>query len=414
MRATKEMRKFILILIVLALSFPLCAGAAGPFTDVREGDWYFGFAQDAKNLGILSGYPDGSFRPGRTVSYGEFLAMALMGDVSENADGSSHWASGFYCRGIELGYFTEADIAIRMLDEPIPRCDMAIVLSGLISSKELAAQEGSNGDSPPVPESAHKIYSDIDAAAPYEYAVAVCSERGVLSGYPGGSFRPYGFLSRAEAAAAMIKLAEVIGLKEPQQESEDTYIQPELPSPEQEAGLSERERLIANYEQTKEFHANYNDPDAARLLSPVEKEYIDKIFKSAVFSKLDGKYVLSFSRLDFPQNSSGKIGVLLMKPNGSYLKNKDWNFGVNNESLITYDKSMELAGETSVDFGKDISAARSISLAVNMWNRKTNESASCRQIYYIKESRGETRISVDCDAFRASGTVDGFDFKYDW
>ncbi|NMA93672.1 MAG: S-layer homology domain-containing protein [Clostridiales bacterium] len=408
------MRKFILILIVLALSFPLCAGAAESFSDVHESDWYFDFAQDAKNLGILSGYPDGSFRPARTLSYGEFLAMVLMGDSSENTAGSSHWAAGFYSRGLELGYFSEADIAIRMLDEPIPRCDMAIVLAGVIASKELASQEGSNGEASAVPESAHKIYSDIDAADPYEYAVAVCSERGVLSGYPDGSFKPYGFLSRAEAAAAMIKLAESIGLKEPQQENGDTSVQSELPSPEQDVGLPRREEIIAVYEQTGERYVNYKDPDAARLLSPVAKAYIDKIFKSAVFSKSGGNYTASFSRLDFPENCSGKIGVLIMKPNGSYMKNKDWTFGEKCEVFINYDKSMELAGKTLVDLGKDMSAAYSVSLAVNMWNRKTKESASCRQIYYIEESRGETRISVDCDAFRASSTASGFDFKYDW
>ncbi len=421
---TIEMRKVILFLVALALSFPFCASAAEFFSDVREADWYFDFVREAKDLGILSGYPDGSFRPSRTVSYGEFLAMALIGESSENTVDNSHWAEGFHSRALELSYFGEADISIRKLDDPIPRCDMALIMAGVITAKESSVHgeifsseregEKSGAEKSSFPRVANKIYNDIDAADSYEYFVGLCSDRGVLSGYPDGSFRPRGFLNRAEAAAAMVKLAEVIGLKEPQEEGTENFEQAELPLPEREEEVPGREDLIALYKQTQKRYVNLKDPWAARLLSSVTREYLDEIFKTAVFSKSDGSYRLNFSRPDLPQDYSGKIRIYLMKPDGSFLSSKSWNYGEGGEAYINYDGSLEIAGELSVDLCRDISDAKTLNFVLSIWNRKIKENVICLQKYYIKEDRGETYLSIDRDEFRVSGTNDVFDFTYDW
>lgn len=47
----------------------------GRFTDVADDQWYTSFILTAAELGIIEGYPDGSFGPERQVTTAEFLAM---------------------------------------------------------------------------------------------------------------------------------------------------------------------------------------------------------------------------------------------------------------------------------------------------------------------------------------------------
>jgi hypothetical protein len=45
------------------------------FWDVRDGEWYVKYVMMASQKGIISGYEDGTFGPGRTVNTAEFLKM---------------------------------------------------------------------------------------------------------------------------------------------------------------------------------------------------------------------------------------------------------------------------------------------------------------------------------------------------
>lgn len=47
------------------------------FPDVPRGQWYFMVVGIAKSAGIISGYPDGTFRPGQEVNRAEFVKMTM-------------------------------------------------------------------------------------------------------------------------------------------------------------------------------------------------------------------------------------------------------------------------------------------------------------------------------------------------
>lgn len=61
---------------------------ASTFTDVSTTDWFAKYVSKAKELGIVSGNPDGTFAPARTVARSEFIKMLLM----SNGFKTENWA----------------------------------------------------------------------------------------------------------------------------------------------------------------------------------------------------------------------------------------------------------------------------------------------------------------------------------
>lgn len=73
------------------------------FSDVSEDDWYLSYLNTALTLGIISGYPDGTFRPTDTVNRAESLKMLIE------------------ARGIELTGGAETDWYQKYLDYAIEK-----------------------------------------------------------------------------------------------------------------------------------------------------------------------------------------------------------------------------------------------------------------------------------------------------
>ncbi len=72
------------------------------FTDVRDSDWFEGVVSFCCENGYISGYEDGSFRPGNTITRAEFAAIVcrIFGfEATEESDHysdiSSHWAKSY-------------------------------------------------------------------------------------------------------------------------------------------------------------------------------------------------------------------------------------------------------------------------------------------------------------------------------
>ena len=71
------MKKIIVILTGLTLTVAVTAFAAGiGFTDQNSFDgWYKNAVIKLNNLGVIGGYPDGSFKPGNNVNRAELAVM---------------------------------------------------------------------------------------------------------------------------------------------------------------------------------------------------------------------------------------------------------------------------------------------------------------------------------------------------
>lgn len=60
----------------------------------------------------------------------------------------------------------------------------------------------------------NKKYPDVPADAWYAKAIEFVTERGLMTGYEDGTFRPNDRLTRAEAATILVRLLEVLGYGE--------------------------------------------------------------------------------------------------------------------------------------------------------------------------------------------------------
>ena len=73
-------------------------GNGTQFRDVRAGDWYASDVSRLSSLGVIAGYPDGTFRPNASVTRAEFANVASKFVNAKSGQGfndlNGHWAQG--------------------------------------------------------------------------------------------------------------------------------------------------------------------------------------------------------------------------------------------------------------------------------------------------------------------------------
>ena len=177
------------------------------FSDVKAGQWFEPFVSELAATGIISGYPDGSFRPQEQVTVGQFLAMVVQtGEISVIGAGESHWARPFYDAALEAEILFRDELPPTSLDQPISRLWMAVISSRMMQMDDEVRQNSTAETFAAVESKAATAPVDIEPRQPYSYEILKAYEAGLLAGYPDGTFRPEGYLTRAEAATVIYKL----------------------------------------------------------------------------------------------------------------------------------------------------------------------------------------------------------------
>ncbi|WP_379131129.1 S-layer homology domain-containing protein [Paenibacillus sp. sgz500958] len=117
------------------------AAGTTAFNDVKAGAWYEGTVQWGITGGIIKGYDDGSFKPGKTVTEAEFLAMLLRSfEPNLAAVPSITWSDIYYARAKQLNYPVRSFTDLKVRNTVILRKQVA----ELISSTEGVNFSGDN------------------------------------------------------------------------------------------------------------------------------------------------------------------------------------------------------------------------------------------------------------------------------
>ena len=98
--------------------------AQAAFRDVGPGSWYEGAVTQLTQAGALTGYPDGTFRPGQPISAAEFVTVAARLAGLPDAQGQTgHWAARQMQAALQAGWYDwdELPPTGERFDLPIPR-----------------------------------------------------------------------------------------------------------------------------------------------------------------------------------------------------------------------------------------------------------------------------------------------------
>lgn len=203
------MKKALLLLLALCcLTLP--AQAAG-FYDLPADHWAAGPIQQAVAAGVVNGYGDGSFQPGRDVTAAQFCAMLSRSFLAEEyaAAPEGKYRAMDACLPILEGTAVEAAYKTawkrwgRFADEPLSRYDMAQVVCNLLLAKDA------------LHETIHLSTTDIadwtDIPDGYRSAVFTCWGLGLLQGRSDGRFAGEDHLNRAQAAVVWSRLDDRLG-----------------------------------------------------------------------------------------------------------------------------------------------------------------------------------------------------------
>ncbi len=116
--------KKIALFLPLVLLLNLLPVHAAQYVDVPAGCWYERYVLELNDKGVVSGYPDGSFRPNASVTYGEALKLILLAAGYPGAEPvDAHWASGYYRMAVQGGYLPDGQAPD--LNRPITRLEVA-------------------------------------------------------------------------------------------------------------------------------------------------------------------------------------------------------------------------------------------------------------------------------------------------
>ena len=171
-----------------------------PTEDVAFQDIVGHWAQDSIETliekGAISGYPDDSFRPNRTITRAEFAVVLVKAfELSPRqgkvfSDTAQHWAKDFIATANAYGVINGYNEDQFGPDDLVTREQLAVMIS-------LAA-----GIDTDVTDLDFADKADIsDWAIKY---VAAADKNNIISGYPNGSFLPQGQATRAEAVVIIV------------------------------------------------------------------------------------------------------------------------------------------------------------------------------------------------------------------
>ena len=194
MKHCRRIITLLLILVLLLLNIP--AHAEQGFSDI-SGHWAEAAILRWNGLGILSGYPDGAFRPNNTVTRGELAAIinklmqfpAVPADVALFADmpRGAWYAGHINALALQGAYLVSRGEAN----------------GGAVLTREEAAAMIFNSFALENP-SGELFFTDSAEISPdYLQKIGIMQNTGFLSGFPDGSFRPKAPITRAQVLAIL-------------------------------------------------------------------------------------------------------------------------------------------------------------------------------------------------------------------
>lgn len=198
------------ILIVLSGVLVPAPTYAAAFGDIN-GHWAETYIDTIKPLGVIAGYPDGTFKPDQQVKRIEFIAIAVnsLGTAPRKLQSTENWVAYYAEMATQLRLISSAEyggLTETNLNKPISREEMASIVVNAYYTTGSTVSESAL-------QSARAKLSDFDQVSQVYYDQAVAAVAlGIIDGFSDNTFKPLNNSTRAQAAAVSHKLLTETGV----------------------------------------------------------------------------------------------------------------------------------------------------------------------------------------------------------
>ena len=116
---------------------------ASNFSDVAAGEWYTGWVNLVAGRGIISGFPDGTFRPNEKVTQAQAVTMIVKSlGWGVVVDQTGTWPANYITKAAELRLFKNA---VDTNSELVTRGNVAIYCYNALTAKTWDVTESTDG-----------------------------------------------------------------------------------------------------------------------------------------------------------------------------------------------------------------------------------------------------------------------------
>ncbi|HWP97477.1 MAG TPA: S-layer homology domain-containing protein [Syntrophomonadaceae bacterium] len=191
-------------LLVFLCQLPVLA--ASEFSDVSK-HWAKDYINQMQTQGLISGYPDGSFKPDNSMTHAEFTVVLIKAtgatpSTSSSAsfsDTSTHWAKAYIEEAVAKGILVPSEYPQGFKpNDPIKRSEVCAMMVRAL------AKPSSTGTT------SFKDQSSINQSM-YKGYIKAASELGLMGGYTDGTFGPFNNMKRGEVCRVLSSFITALG-----------------------------------------------------------------------------------------------------------------------------------------------------------------------------------------------------------
>lgn len=170
------------------------------FDDVKEGKWYYGELLEAKNLGLIEGIGGNLYKPEDSVTVAEIITMAArirnsMGGANTEITNSpvGKWYNSYITFAVNSNLIKRDDFD--NFERNASRAEVAYIFANIFDDAEAEK---------------NIAIPDVDENTKYGREIHKLYNLGILNGDADGAFRPNDGITRAEAAAILLRVHKAI------------------------------------------------------------------------------------------------------------------------------------------------------------------------------------------------------------
>jgi hypothetical protein len=225
---------FVMVTMLMVISMPAYAEEAAPsttpkFKDVSFSHWAYASIMHAAEKGYVKGFPDGTFRPNESVTAAQFISMLILSLTARDESGVINWSketldhlpdytksqliygvqfnfsqgSPWYKNYVQIAKdfgLINNEIESRY-NEPLTRERTVSMVTGMVNYFE----GGIFNSYAILAASKLKDYTKIEGF--YRNEVGRSMIRGIMTGFPDGTWKPKKEITRAEAISIIERVS---------------------------------------------------------------------------------------------------------------------------------------------------------------------------------------------------------------